>query len=474
MRTQATVLLTFTYLTVVSTAHPSPPVPCPEIPNAECGILQVAEDRSAVGGRVLDLDYVVIPAQREETSPPIFFLLGGPGEAATSVAPFVLSSPLADLLDRRALVLLDQRGTGGSHRLQCPPPDDPARHFGRLFDPADVNACREALVENADLRFYTTSIAVQDLDELRRRLGYDKIALWGGSYGTRVAMEYLRRHGDLVERAVLDGVSGLDGTMPLYFAHDAQAAFDRVVDDCELESACSTAFPDLHADLAAALDRLRDGPVVVEIAVGDGTSTATVPFSLGDFGYAIRGMLYSSRETAFLPAYLHAAATTGNFRAFAQIYYRRSASLGGELANGMYLSVICAEDVPFITDELARRWSAGTFLGEYLIHDYREACGLWDRGEIPEDYRDGVRADAPVLVLSGGRDPSTPPRWGERAVEGLSNGRHIVFPYGGHGVADTPCGAAIVREFFAGAAPAELDASCVDDEGHRPAFKIPS
>ena len=474
MRKQAIALVTVTILEVVSTADASPPAPCAEIPNAECGILRVAEDRSAVGGRVLDLDYVVIPAQREEISPPIFFLLGGPGEAATSVAPFVLSSPLADILDRRALVLLDQRGTGGSHRLQCPPPDEPARHFGGLFDPVDVKTCRDVLVEKADLRLYTTSIAVEDLDELRRHLGYDRIALWGGSYGTRVAMEYLRRHGSRVERALLDAVSGLDGTMPLYFAHDAQAAFDRVVDDCERESACSAAFPDLHADLAAALDRLRDGPVDVEIAVGNGRPAVTIPFSLGDLGYAIRGMLYSSRETAFLPADLHAAATTGDFRALAQIYYRRSASLGGALANGMYLSVICAEDVPFVTDELARRWSAGTFLGEYLIHDYRGACDLWDRGEIPKDYRDGVRADTPVLIFSGGRDPSTPPRWGERAVEGLFNGRHIVFPYGGHGVGDTPCGAAIAREFFAGVPPAELDASCVNDEGQRPEFKTPS
>jgi pimeloyl-ACP methyl ester carboxylesterase len=269
-------------------------------------------------------------------------------------------------------------------------------------------------------------------------------------------------------------VSGLDGTIPLYFAHDAQAAFDRVVDDCEREPSCYSAFPDLHADLAAALDRLRDGPVDVEIAVRKGKPTVTVPFSLGDLGYAIRGMLYSTRETSSLPAYLHTAATSGNFRPLAQLYYLRSASLGGAIANGMYLSVVCAEDVPFITDDSARRWSAGTFLGEVLIHDYRGACDLWDRGEIPEDYRDPVRADAPVLLLSGGRDPSTPPTWGHRAVQGLANGRHIVFPHGGHGVGDTPCGTAIVRDFFSGVPPAELDDSCVEDEGRRPVFKIPS
>ena len=117
MRKMHTASLAVTILMAVPTSHASPqPGPCPEIPNAECGILRVPEDRSSDGGRALGLDYVVIPARQRETSPPIFYLLGGPGEAATSVAPFVLSSPLADLLDHRALVLLDQRGTGGSHR----------------------------------------------------------------------------------------------------------------------------------------------------------------------------------------------------------------------------------------------------------------------------------------------------------------------------------------------------------------------
>ncbi len=474
MATRITATATTVIFAFSAIGHASDsPRPCPNIPEATCGLHRVPEDRAAPGGRVLDLDYVVFPARLDELAPPLFFLLGGPGESATSIAPYVMRSPLADVLDHRALVLLDQRGTGGSHLLQCDAPAEPAGHFGALFDPEDVRRCRNELATKADLRFYTTTIAVEDLDALRSRLGYERIALWGGSYGTRVAMEYIRRHGERVERAVLDAVSGLDGRMPLFFAYDAQHAFDRVAADCAADPACAAAYPDLEGDLAAVIDRLREGPAGVEIRTENDGPPVEVPFSLGDFGYSIRGMLYSSDQTASLPGFLHVAATAGNLRPFAQAYYRRSASLGDGLANGMYLSVVCSEDVPFITDDLAFRWTAGTFLGDYLIHEYRRACDLWDRGEIPADYHRPVRSDVPVLVLSGARDPSTPPRWGERAVRGLSNARHVVFPFGGHGNGDTPCGAEIIRAFLAGAEPSSLAASCVDAAVQQTAFRTP-
>jgi pimeloyl-ACP methyl ester carboxylesterase len=446
------------------------PVPCPKHPTALCGTLRVPEDRATPGGRVLELGYVVFPARRQESAPPLFFLLGGPGEAATSISPFVERSPFADLLDTRTLVLLDQRGTAGPHRLQCPPPANPSGHFGQIFDPGDVAACRAGLSARANLRLYTTTIAVEDLDALRAALGYERIVVWGRSYGTRVAMEYLRRHGDHVERAVLDAVSGLDGLMPLYFAYDAQRAFDRVLADCAAETACAQAFPGLARTFDAVFDRLREGPVRVGIRAGAGDGPVEVPFSLGDLGYTIRGMLYDRQRTARLPAMLERAARTGSLAPFAQEYYRRSRTLGDDLANGMYLSVVCAEDVPFITGDAALRWTAATFLGTYLVEEYRRACSLWERGEIPADYHAIVRSDVPVLILSGGRDPSTPPRWGDKAAGGLPNGRHIVFPAGGHGVGDTPCGTGIIREFLAGSHPKQIDASCASGEAERTPF----
>ncbi len=459
--------------TAASLPAAAPLVPCPELVGAQCGVLTVFENRAAGSGRTLDLDVVVFPARSTPEQAPIVFLLGGPGEAATDIAPFVADSPFSALLEHRALVLVDQRGTGGSHRLQCPQPPTAQGHFGHVLDPAGVQACREALAQKADLRLYTTSLAIDDLDDLRGWLGYDKVVVWGGSYGTRAAMEYLRRHGGHAEAAILDAVAPFDALMPLYYAYDAQRALDRVIGSCEDDPGCAAAYPTMDDDFAAVLDLFRKGPVRTSIRPAEDASPVAVDYSLGDFGYTIRGMLYNPRQTARLPRLLAAARATGDVSAFAQAYFNRSVALGDAVANGLYLSVLCAEDVPFIEEGDVFRWTAGTYLGPYLVDDYREACTRWARGAIAAGYHEPIRTKVPTLVFSGGRDPVTSPRWGDRVVEHLVNGRHIVFPDGGHGVTGTPCGIRLIEAFLGGAHPHELDLACTTEAESRVEFEIP-
>ena len=147
--------------------------------------------------------------------------------------------------------------------------------------------------------------------------------------------------------------------------------------------------------------------------------------------------------------------------------------LGTAVANGLYLSVLCAEDVPYIEDDAVLRWTAGTYLGTYLIDDYREACSRWVRGAIPDGYHRPLSSDIPTLVFSGGRDPVTSPRWGDEVVSHLANGRHIVFPEGGHGASGTPCGLRLIGEFLAGTAPRDLDLACTTEAESRTPFELP-
>ena len=448
--------------------------PCPGIEGARCGALTVFENRAAHQGRALDLAVVVFPAKSATPRPPVFFLSGGPGESAAGMAPYVEKSPFAALLADRALVLVDQRGTGRSNPLRCAPPSGPAGYFGDVFAPADVSRCRSALEKKADLALYTTSVAMDDLDDVRAWLGYDTIVVWGGSYGTRAAMEYVRRHGSRVAGAILDSVAAFDALMPLSYAYDAQQAFDRVTQDCAAEPACAAAYPHLERTFATVLDRFRAGPVDVAITPGKDAAPATVPFGIGDFGYTVRGMLYSPRQTARLPRLLAAAAASPDGLApFAQAYYDRASQLGEAVADGLYLSVLCAEDVPYIRDDAVLRWTAGTFLGDYLVDDYREACRLWVRGAVPAGYHRPLVSDVPTLVFSGGRDPVTPPRWGEEVVSHLSHARHVVFPDGGHGASTTRCGFRIVGQFLDGTAPADLDVSCASAPAARVPFDVP-
>lgn len=469
----STLTLTVLVLAALPAPATTPLAPCADLAEARCGVLTVFEDREAGTGRTLDLDVVVFPARSSPERAPLFFLLGGPGEAATDIARWVPESPLATLLEHRALVLVDQRGTGGSHRLHCPPPDTTQGHFGHVVDSDDLAACRESLAGRADLDLYTTSIAMDDLDELQARLGYEKVVVWGGSYGTRAAMEYLRRHGEHVEAAILDAPVGFDAAMPLHYAYDAQRALDRVVADCARDEACATAYSTLARDFATVLDSFREGPLRARVRPSKDAEPIAVDYSLGDFGYTIRGMLYSPRQTARLPKLLAEAAASGDPSAFAQAYHDRSVALGDAVASGMYLSVLCAEDVAFIDDGAVHRWTAGTYLGTYLVDDYRDACARWTRGEIPPGFRSPVRSDVPTLVFSGGRDPVTSPRWGDRVVEHLANGRHIVFPEGGHGVTWTPCGIRLVEAFLDGVDPRDLDLACTSEAESRVAFELP-
>lgn len=167
---------------------------------AECGIVTVAEDRSRPDGRTVGLRVVVLRAAQSSGKAPLFALAGGPGQGATDLAELALG-PWQSVLEVRDVVLVDQRGTGGSNRLDCPnrAAEDPASAFGKLFDPANIRGCLERTTAHADPTLYGTPRVVDDLERVRRDLGYDRVVLWGGSGGTRTALVWARRHPETVE-----------------------------------------------------------------------------------------------------------------------------------------------------------------------------------------------------------------------------------------------------------------------------------
>lgn len=227
-----------------------------------CGSYAVWENRATRQGRRIELHIVAVPSAAADPAPdPVFVFAGGPGDAASNAARGWVED--REVRAHRDIVMVDQRGTGGSHRLDCRLPRDPSDVQG-YFEPtlpkAEVKRCRVELERDADLAQYTTSIAADDLDEVRAWLGYDRINLTGGSYGTRAAQVYLRRHPDHVRSATLVGVAAMDQYLPLYHARDGKAALDRLFDTCQRTPACAAAFPRLpaeHERVLAGLDRAR-------------------------------------------------------------------------------------------------------------------------------------------------------------------------------------------------------------------------
>ena len=433
---------------------------------AKCGYLEVYENRVKQQGRTIKIKVVVAPATgNSPLTDPVFYIAGGPGSSAIEEAQGV-APQLATIRVHRDLVFVDQRGTGGSNPLNCTlfDPKDTQSYFGYFFPLNDVRKCREKLEKVADLTLYTTPMATDDLDDVRQALGYERINLVGGSYGTRASLVYLRQHGDHIRTMTLHGVVPTDDYMPIDFARRNERALDGVIADCAADEACQKAFPNLSDEKKAVLARLLQGPVEVEIKLNDaGDQTAKVKLPRDLAAEAIRYMLYSAAGGSRVPSFIHQAAA-GNYVPLAQAALNFRQQIVSTGSNGMYLSVTCAEDLPWTQSKDARVLAEGTFLGDYRYRQQSEACGLWPKGTVPTDYLKPVQSTAPVLILTGEWDPVTPPSNGDKAARYLPNSKHIVVPHGGHGffgLDGLDCIDTLIGKFIDTANAKNLDASCV-------------
>jgi pimeloyl-ACP methyl ester carboxylesterase len=432
-----------------------------------CGDYAVWEDREARQGRRIRLHVVVLPALAREPAPdPLVVLAGGPGDSAANAAADHAESGRS-IRRRRDIVLVDQRGTGSSHRLDCPVPGGPGDLQGYLQPvlPVDVvRRCRQELAERADLRFYTTSIAADDLDELRAWLGYQRINLEGGSYGTRAAQVYMRRHPGSVRTAVLVGTVGMDQHLPLFHARDGKRSTDLLLAACRADASCGRAFPRLGEELAQVLSRLEREPASAEVDDPQTGRPVRVTLSRDVFAEDLRFLLYTADSAAAFPFVVHRA-FEGDFRPFVRVALRWETALRSILAFGMHLSVTCAEDVPFLPPEEGIAAAvAGTHLGDFRVRQQLAACREWPRGEIPAAYHEPVTAQVPTLLVSGELDPVTPPSWAEQVAARLPQSLHLVLAEGHHGpggLSHPDCLVGLVADFLERGTAEGLDTSCV-------------
>jgi pimeloyl-ACP methyl ester carboxylesterase len=436
---------------------------------ARCGTYEVWEDRAAKSGRRIALRVAVVPAKLRAREPdPIVVLAGGPGQGAISLAAQVL--PLfARLNDARDIVFLDQRGTGQSHPLDC---QDDSQPVQTLFEDALperlVTKCLAQL--DADPRQYVTPVAMEDLDEVRAALGYDKLNLWGGSYGTRAALEYVRRHGEHVRSMVLDGVAPATMKLPLSFVADGDAALDRLIEACEQEAACRRNYPDLRVMIASLRGELARRPARTLIQDPRTGERASIQVNENVFLTGLFRPLYVAELASLLPFGISSAAS-GDYNPLLAQNLELADDIAQNLSIGMHLSVICAEDIPRITREDLERLGQ-SFFGRALVDDFVRACATWPRGKLPDDFYTPVHSNVPALILSGGIDPATPPRHGELVAATLPNSRHFVAPHLGHGVSLHGCAPRLVEAFVRKASAAGLDGKCLQ-RIPRPLFVMP-
>ena len=431
----------------------------------QCGLVQRPLDPANRAGVQIEVHYLVVPAMARNKQPDaVLVLAGGPGQSAVDIAPLVMSR-LSRLNNRRDMVFIDQRGTGRSAPLQCE--DESRLSVQESLDPekqlARIRQCSETLgkLPYGDLRFFNTTLAVQDFDAVRAQLGVPQWNLVGASYGTRAALEYLRLFPDKVRRTIMDGVAPPDMVLPASFSVDGQAALEQIFSACAKDTqgntACSRRYPKLRTQWTELLQSLPRAVSVDHPLTG---VSERFTLSRGALLQAVRAPLYAPTLASGLPAAIHAAAQ-GRFEGLVGL----SGALGNRksmrLALGMHFSVVCAEDVPRMTSAAA---VSGPDFGAEDAEKYASVCKFWPRGKVDDAFYTVPTASSPVLLLSGGADPVTPPRHGERVAKALgAKAQHIVVPEAGHGVSGIGCMRDVVARFVTESSDAQAmphDVAC--------------
>jgi pimeloyl-ACP methyl ester carboxylesterase len=429
---------------------------------AQCGTLAVPEDRSQPDGRKISLVVAILPANTlTPKRDPLFILAGGPGQAATSLAPF--AAQLVGVRKDRDIVLIDQRGTGRSSPLDCAAwkPDDGIEAALELDPVPKARACAaELAARGVDPAQYTTAAFVADLDAMRIALGYDRINLWGGSYGTRAALEYLRAHPAKVRSVVLDGVVPPRMRIALDVWPAREAALAAVIEGCAASAACNAAHPALGRTLAAIDADL--GPAGREMALADPRTGATqkVVLSFDHVLAALQPLLYVPELQSLLPEVIGRAAQQdyGPLLATASLL---TADVADQINTALHYSVACAEDAPRLATGDVERALANLRTHTLALHVVA-VCSVWPKGTASVEATTPVTSAVPVLILSGALDPVTPPANGEEVARTLSNSKHIVARGYGHIVSPHGCAPRLIAAFVDDLDFAKLPANCLE------------
>ncbi len=438
---------------------------------AECGSLRVTENPQQPDGRHIALRVARLGAvSRRKQADPLFVLAGGPGMAATA---FYASAAVAfeRIRRERDIVLLDQRGTGASNPLDCALQEDDLYQASEQQIRDEARRCLATLRPHAEVQYYNTSMAVRDLEQLRAALGYERINLYGVSYGTRVAQHYLRHYPDQVRTAILDGVVPAELALGPASALNAEQALAQILARCAGQTPCRQHFGDPSAAYHQVRTALQEQPVDVSLPDPTTAQAARLRFSGLQLASVLRLASYTAEQAALLPLMLNRAAAAADYVPLAAQFLLINRTYDNAVSYGMHNSVVCSEDVPFYRDQqIDRAALARTYLGTAQLDGLRSICAVWPQGPVDADFHEPLHSAVPVLLLSGSDDPVTPPQDAEHARRGLTHSAHVVLRGFGHGQLTAPCVDRLMAQFIARATVAGLDVGCVSQDKPLPFF----
>lgn len=432
----------------------------------QCGWLEVAENPDEPEGRTINIHVARIPGRGRVVEPdPLVFFAGGPGQAATESWP-IIAGALRKVGENRDVLLVDQRGTGQSNALKCPQielEEALAADWDKLAP--STKKCLESI--DGDPRFYTTTIAMHDIDAAREALGYERVNLYGGSYGTRAAQVYYRLFPERVRSIVLDGVVPQTLGLGTEHAMKLDQAIYKVLSGCEADPICSEKFPGSAENLRYLIRNIDDNPVEVTVEHPTTGQPFDLTFNREVLSSALRFLTYSPETQAMLPMLIHEAAVEGRFDRLASQMLITASGLQQSISQGMEMSVMCAEDYPLFPKTIVPNdYLMGTLMEQVVSIQ----CGIWPTGPVPDDFHDPVGGDVPVLLLSGEYDPVTPPEYADAVAAHFDQATHLVAPGQAHIVATRGCMGDIVSTFIADGNAQNLETECMSRMKPSPFF----
>ncbi|MCL2873069.1 MAG: alpha/beta hydrolase [Betaproteobacteria bacterium] len=431
----------------------------------QCARLDVPRDRAHPERGTLSLHIARLPANAPHPeADPFILLAGGPGQAASALAPF--AAALVDIRRYRDILLIDQRGTGRSSPLQCAALDEQRDTLSDAVSidiAAKANQCLDQLTAQAiDPLDYGTSAFVEDIEAVRNALHLSRFNLWGGSYGTRVALEYLRRYPQHLRTLTLDGVMPPSVRVTLNAWRSREARLNAVLQSCEASASCKTLQPSPADALDTLMARLAAPGVAVSFIDPRTGESQTLQLDADMLLAALQPLLYSPDAAALLPQLL-TAALHDDYAPLLALAQSFSSTLEGQMNLPLYYAITCGEDVPRVSADERAALQTELPRVHALVAAAFNACARWPTATLPSDWSAPVVNDSvPVLLLSGALDPVTPPTYAAEAAQTLAKRRLITAAGIGHIVSTQACAPQMLAAFVKTADLSALPPACVE------------
>jgi pimeloyl-ACP methyl ester carboxylesterase len=411
---------------------------------ARCANVSVPEDSSKPDGKKIEIFVAVLPSlSPQPAADPLFLFAGGPGQAASDLGRLV--STMQSVRKTRNIVLVDQRGTGKSTTLSCDLAEksknkDPVTEAFNADPKAlekDWAQCIATLQGNPAV--HRTDDYIADLERVRKGLGLDTINLWGGSYGSRVALRYMKLHPQSIRTATLDGVAPTALRLPDDALQSSQAQLNAALAACAASPTCAQAYPGIADSLDTLLAKLRATPQAVTLqhpATGKAVSGLATERTVLSFLWPL---LYQPEAARLIPSLIQSA-TQGNYAPMAATVAGRTVG-ESDISLTQRFAVMCAEDMLGRTAPEQPRFQAISDL-------FYSLCSTFPHGKVAPEFFEATTSAIPTLLLSGSLDPVTPPASGALVAGTLPNSKHIVVGGLGHIVSPHPCIRRVMAKFI--------------------------